>query len=533
MIPGTHHGECRVVPILAALLLGLCGAALPPTHAAQITRVVDAMQERPPREGKRQDGSGKRPERRGGARRGGADGAFLPPPEGVWPVASLIVARPGDTTIDVNVLAANDLRGRIEYWPAEGKAVKRTTEQHFRAGEPTVVRIAGLSPNTAYRYRFAHSAGDTGELRPGPEYGFHTQRVPESTFVFEVQGDSHPERPQQCDPALYAQTLRAASADKPDFYIAMGDDFSVDTLREVTPDAVERIYLGQRHYLGLVGNCAPLLLVNGNHEQASRANLDGSPANVAVWAQTRREKYFSQPAPEGIYTGNEEKVEHIGLLRNYFAWTWGDALFVVIDPYWHSKIAVDGERGGGKGKRDLWDVTLGEQQYRWLKRTLEQSQSRYKFVFTHHVLGTGRGGVERAGQYEWGGRNNRGDWEFDRKRPGWELPIHQLMAQSGVSIFFQGHDHVFCKQELDGVIYQTMPQPGDANYAQHYEEAYREGDALPSAGRVRVTVAPEKVKVEYVRSFLPADVNKDRVDGSVAYSYTVVPGRKPRPAGGR
>ena len=84
-----------------------------------------------------------------------------------------------------------------------------------------------------------------------------------------------------------------------------------------------------------------------------------------------------QPAPGGIYTGNAQPVAHIGLLRNYFAWTWGDALFVVIDPYWHSDGAADNELGSRDKKgRDLWRNTLGDAQYHWLRQTLEQSQAR-------------------------------------------------------------------------------------------------------------------------------------------------------------
>ena len=101
-------------------------------------------------------------------------------------------------------------------------------------------------------------------------------------------------------------------------------------------------------------------------------------------------------------------------------------------------------------------MSIGDEQYMWLKDTLEQSEARYKFVFCHHVMGTGRGGIEMAHLYEWGGKSQDGTWQFDEKRPGWEKPIHQLMVDTGVTIFFQGHDHIFCRQELDGVVYQVM-----------------------------------------------------------------------------
>jgi len=366
----------------------------------------------------------------------------IPMPEGEWPVASLLVARPGATTMDINVLASTDLSGRIEY------------------GEK----------------------GGTKSLNT----------------------------------------------------ICMGDDFSADKLRETTAAELAKVYLSHRHYLGLIGHSAPLFLVNGNHEQAARCNLDGTPNNVAVWAQNSREKYFSQPVPEGIFTGNPEPVEHIGLLRNYFAWTWGDALFVVIDPYWHSSAPVDNAYGEnkkdrpedgkseGKNKRDLWKIGLGDKQYAWLKETLSKSKAPFKFVFAHHVNGTGRGGVEQAAYYEWGGKSRNGSDDFAAQRPGWDLPIHQLMAKYGVTIFFQGHDHIFCKQSLDGVIYQTLPDPANTDYTvPRNEKAYKIGDAVANSGRIRVSVSPENVKVDYIRSYLPKDATPEHPDGEISYSYTI------------
>jgi len=88
------------------------------------------------------------------------------------------------------------------------------------------------------------------------------------------------------------------------------------------------------------------------------------------------------------------------------------------------------------------------------------------------------------------------------------------MVENGVTIFFQGHDHLFSHQELDGVIYQTLPSPGDPNYALNNGEAYLSGDKLPSSGHVRVIVSPEGVTVDYVRSYL------DKPD-ELAFSYIV------------
>jgi len=435
---------------------------------------------------------------------------------------SVVLGCPTDRSVTLSVLSADALEGYCEFGSAPEEYTHRTALTNFPVGQPVAVLLDQLPPDKTCSYRLQYRA--PGEIRytEGVPHVFHTQRAAGGTFVFEVQGDSHPERPQQFDPMLYQQTLKSAAADQPDFYLLMGDDFSVDTLQTINADAVARRYRYQRSFLSLIGQSAPIFLVNGNHEQAAVCNLDGTPCNVAVWAQTSRNRYFPQPAPDGFYIGDLTNVPFIGLLRDYYAWTWGDALFVVIDPYWHSSMPVDNVLGGGAKRDDMWSVTLGDAQYQWFRQTLERSRARYKFVFTHHVLGTGRGGIELAGGYEWGGRNRRGEWEFPQQRPGWTLPIHQLMATNRVTIFFQGHDHIFAHQQLDGVVYQTLAQPADPNYTRaKWADDYRSGDILPSSGRVRVLVTPAKVRVEYVRSYLPRDATTTHPDGEIAFSYEI------------
>jgi phosphodiesterase/alkaline phosphatase D-like protein len=89
-----------------------------------------------------------------------------------------------------------------------------------------------------------------------------------------------------------------------------------------------------------------------------------------------------------FYGGDAEEVEFVGPPRDYYSWEWGDALFVVVDYYWHSPVPITGnEVPGVQLPKDPWRVTMGDAQYRWLKRTLEASRARWKFVFAHHVLG--------------------------------------------------------------------------------------------------------------------------------------------------
>lgn len=420
--------------------------------------------------------------------------------------AGVVLGRPTATSITANLIPPRTMQVSYEYGLQAGVYTRQTAVQTAVGGEPLETVLEGLVANTRYYYRLRY------DDQVSAEGSFHTQRTPGTPFMFAIQGDSHPERVnKQFDARLYGITLGSVAAARPDFFVAIGDDFSVDTLKTINAQTVKGVYQFQRPYLARVG--APVFLVNGNHEQASLANLDGTPNNVAVLAQNWRNAYYPQPAPDGFYSGNAQPVEHIGLLRNYYAWTWGDALFVVIDPYWHSAQAVDNgfgdERSAGK-KRDIWNNTLGEVQYRWFRQVLETSQARYRIVMTHHVNGTGRGGIELAGTGEWGDTR-----QFAAKRPGWEQPIHEVMVRNGVNIFFQGHDHVFVHQELDGVVYQTLPQPANPNYNLDNEDAYRSGTKLPNSGHLRVMVDPVAgITVSYLRSYL------EKPD-EVAYSYTV------------
>lgn len=439
---------------------------------------------------------------------------------------SVVLGSPSDRAIRANLYSADQSGTAWLSWGlAQGVHNHRSEPVALVAGQPRELALDTLLPDARYHYRLHFQAAGAAAAEPQAEASFQTARPPGSRFVFTVQGDSHPERlRQQFDPDLYVRTLTAAAADRPDFHLLLGDDFSVDTLdpQRITQEQVRGRYTLQRPWLGLIGRSAPLFLVNGNHEQAARYLLNGTPDNVAVWAQNARNALYPQPAPDAFYTGNAEQVPHIGALRNYFAWTWGDALFVVIDPYWSSPTVVDNVFGDSEPKRsNLWSVTHGDEQYQWLARTLRDSPARHKFVFAHHVLGTGRGGVEVARLWEWGGRDTRGLFQFPTQRPTWTRTIHQLFVDHGVTIFFQGHDHTWVRQQLDGVTYQTLSEPADPNYASYFDDAYQSGDKLPNSGYTRVTVAPEGVTVEYVRQWLPKDEGPQRQSGQVAFRYTV------------
>ena len=168
-------------------------------------------------------------------------------------------------------------------------------------------------------------------------------------------------------------------------------------------------------------------------------------------------------------------------------------------------------------------------QYQWLQDTLAASMATFKFVFIHYVVGGRdgqmRGGIEAAPFFGWGGKNQDGTMGFSQKRPGWSLPSHQLLVKYGVTGVFHGHDHLYAKQTLDGVVYQGVPQPSAVNFSSGPNLAtayhYASGTILSSSGHLRVTVAPNHVAVDYVRAWLTKNETAQRKNGQVDDTWSI------------
>ena len=444
---------------------------------------------------------------------------------------SSVLGRPTSNSITVNLVCAQDVNGFIEYGFSANNLNLKTESKNLIASQPSEFLLENLKPNSKIFYRFRTEADSAKTL------SVNTAKNVATDFTFTVHGDTHPERPgKMFNEELYVNTLKNIANQNPDFHILLGDDFSIDPLiakNQANKANIEKIYSTHRNWLKIVGEKTPIFLVNGNHEQAAEYLLDGTDSNPAVLAANARNKYFALPAPDSFYTGNSTDIKFVGKPRDYYSWNWGDALFITLDPYWHSKYAVDNvagvtsEQEGGNKKtgasktQDLWQVGIGDEQYFWLKQTLETSSAKYIFIFTHHVMGTGRGAIEVSTNYEWGGKDPKGVTTFKEKRPNWELPIHDLMVKHRVSILFQGHDHIFVTQVRDGLIYQSMPNPADDTFSMFNEAAYLSGKKAPNSGHVRVSITKSSAKVQYFLSARPKDSGRKNLQ--IAHSYSVSP----------
>lgn len=448
---------------------------------------------------------------------------------GQW-LATELLGRPRDDGATVNIVPAVATEAYVEFGTAPGSYDRATAHQSGPAGEPLVFELGGLPPDARAYYRVRFRQDPASGFSARPEFRFHTQRAPASSFVFTIQADSHLDDKSSAE--LYEQTLALAGQALPDFHIDLGDTFMCEKhsqpfVAEVKPaadmDTVLARYLGERHYFGQLAHSVPLLLVNGNHEGELGYLRDGTPNNLAIWTTLARKRYYPNPEPNAVYTTPQVPEPIVGSRQHPYAFRWGSALFVVLDPFW---FTVSQPKQGNR-----WTWTLGKPQYDWLAATLKGSDAPFKFVFAHHIVGgndpQSRGGVEMAPYFEWGGKEPDGTDTFAKNRPGWGVPIHPLFVQTHVSAFFHGHDHVYVRQELDGVVYQEVPQPSAVNWNNGPQLAkdggYLSGTILGSSGHLRVTVSPKAATVEYVRSWLPKDQSAQHVPGSVADTYTMLP----------
>ena len=438
-----------------------------------------------------------------------------------------IVGRPTNNSITIQAFFDAAVQVSIQYGIVSGTYPNQTPWQSFAVNDPAEIVISGLSPNTKYYYKLNYRAPNAITFNSRPEHYFQTQRSPGSSFSFVVQADPHMD--EQSSLPIYDRCLQNQLEDNPDFMIDLGDFLMTDKLKNLTTNQVPRDTIPYRCKLlrnkyESICHSVPLFIALGNHEGEAGWNLNGTADNIAVWDTNDRKKYFLNPAPDNsFYTGDPTNYTFVGQRESYYSWQWGNALFIVIDPYWFTNPKPTSTTG--------WRWTLGQQQYNWLKNILATSTANYKFIFSHQIVGgnvDGRGGVEFADLYEWGGKNQDGTPGFAANRPGWDMPIKDLLTQYRVNIFFHGHDHFFGKQEKDCLIYQESPQPSHMNnttnspsYASTPDYGYTQGQILPNTGHIRVNVSPAGVQVDYVRTYLASQENATRHNKDISASYFI------------
>ena len=431
---------------------------------------------------------------------------------------SEVLGRPTDNSITISIRFDQACEFYFEYGTTSGNYISHSTITTVAAAAPIEIDLINLSPNTRYYYRTRYRLIGSTTFSSSSEHQFQTWRPKGNSFSFVVEADPHLDS--NTTPLSYRLALQHMLSKKPDFLIDLGDNFMSEKLPVDSQNVAGITYRHQlfRDYFKDITHSVPLFLTLGNHEGESGWIPGSTSTSLPALSASIRKEYYPNPYPNNFYSGNTVADPIIGLREDYYAFEWGDALFIVIDPYWytHSKPG--------------WGWTLGIDQYNWLKRIITTSTAKFKFVFSHQLVGgngnDARGGVEFAKLFEMGGYNLDGTYGFDSNRPGWSKPVHSLMKENGGSIFFHGHDHFFGKQDLDSIVYQEVPQPSarDILHVTGLEAGYGYslGTLLANRGYLYVSVTPDSVKVDYIKIYLPNEENATRHNGDIAYTYTIV-----------
>ena len=144
----------------------------------------------------------------------------------------------------------------------------------------------------------------------------------------------------------------------------------------------------------------------------------------------------------------------------YYSFVAGNSLFVVLD-----SVLADHER------------RITGEQLTWLEGILLNSDKKHKFVFLHHPLYTEPG--------KWYHSNDCLDiYPQDRDR------LEALFVKAKVDAVFAGHEHVYNRKKVDGILHITAGGSGAPIFAKDEDGGFYHF--------VQVTVDGDKVRAEVV-----------------------------------
>ncbi|NDA80600.1 MAG: hypothetical protein EBX92_05655 [Actinobacteria bacterium] len=363
----------------------------------------------------------------------------------------------------------------LEYGATKEQLVRKSAITKISANKPLTFELRSLEANTLLYYRVRYILGKSRSYLATPISSARTNRLL-STATFAVQADPHMD--QNSSAEVYLNTLKQVVAAAPAFLMDLGDIFMVDKLQDKSEANIRSRFELMKSYYAKLEN-VPLRITLGNH--------DGELGYSKFNTKNYRREYFPEQTGE----------------LAYYSFEGPNQLHVVLDPFTYTME---------NPKDDGWQWTLGKAQYEWLKKTLKESEARHKFVYIHHLLvgnAQSRGGVEIAHLNEWGGKSVDGSYGFDQFRPGWGQPVHQILLENNVGFVFKGHDHLYVKQDLDGIVYQTLPQPshpGDKLDVMQY--GYLSGKGVGGSGFLKVRTEGDTAFVDFIK-----------YDGTIADSY--------------
>src|SRR5579863_6290384 len=94
----------------------------------------------------------------------------------------VLLGRPTDRSITLNMLASGDLEAFVKYGVKTSTYTAKTAVVQFQPDEPAEIRLESLLPDTDYVYRLRYRTSGTARFNAGEERHFHTARPPGRAF---------------------------------------------------------------------------------------------------------------------------------------------------------------------------------------------------------------------------------------------------------------------------------------------------------------------------------------------------------------
>ena len=397
------------------------------------------------------------------------------------PEFDVLAGRPTANSVTLNVLPSAKVPWFVE-WGKDPNALDHRSEIQPESLAPVELVLDGLSPSARYYYRVKSAPADA----VAPNRAFHTQRPVGESFVFTLTTDAHliPGNPRK-ESSPFHQTMSLVHREAPDFHITLGDETMTHgpAYNARSQSEADAAYVNWRLHYADIARAAPVFFALGNHEGEGWIGEGfGFSRAMATQCRQARLSYVASPNRETYPQGG-------GPEGNYFSWNWGDALFVVLDPYTYSPTKPSSPE----------DWTLGPDQLSWLEGVLKSSTQKWKLLFQHQLIG----GSTYAQHYgKWGPYANYGRGGATLAHIGEQAAIHQLMLRYDGTIIFKGHDHVYVDETRDGLHYITcgrLSRPRQPGWARRDDfQALYPGGFEVAKGYLRVAVAPAALEVKYI-----------------------------------
>jgi len=278
-----------------------------------------------------------------------------------------------------------------------------------------------LPAQGTYCYRPLLAGTDLLAANPSPQFTTQAAAGDTAPFTFDVMGDwglvdSNGNNPDQAnlDAQIAASGARFAMTVGDNGYNS-GSQVNYGDLQQTSTSAI----FGPSYWT-VAGSSVPLFTAVGNHGLSGTSHTD-----ITTWTEDQAVSSSFGTYANGVYSCCDGLNHNYG--NEWYAFDAGPARFYVLDSAW-------GDSNGGNstpyGQDYANHFAPGDPEYQWLLTDLQAHPGEMKFAFMH---------------YPWYSANSTqaSDPFMTSVQPGASSSIETLLGQNGVKIVFNGHAHIY------------------------------------------------------------------------------------------